>query len=273
MAPRIYEDVLARNAAGLRSRARLNQETVAARMRALGYKAWLRQTVANVEKGKRRLTGGEIHALAHALQTTIAALMLPAPDDRQVEFPSDEAISVWSVQQLVRGMNVGAVAWLGNGAVPMFQFVEPANMADAELRRREIEGEQQQPVMTAVVTSDRGVLVGRRVDGMPPWTLIAGWSEPGESAEDTIVREVKEETGAIVEVGRRLGERIHPDTGARMIYFAAKPTHGTEIHVGDEAELAEVRWVSLAEADDLLPGMFGPVREHLAHEIGEGEES
>ena len=40
--------------------------------------------------------------------------------------------------------------------------------------------------------------------------------------------------------------------------------------MNDEAELAEVRWVSLAEADQLLPGMFGPVREHLARELGEG---
>ena len=55
-----------------------------------------------------------------------------------------------------------------------------------------------------------------------------------------------------------------------MIYYAARPTHGTEIHLGDKGELLEVRWVSLAEADELLPGMFGPVREHLARELGEG---
>ena len=38
-----------------------------------------------------------------------------------------------------------------------------------------------------------------------------------------------------------------------MIYIAAAPTHGTEVFVGDEDELAEVRWVSLAEADELMP--------------------
>ena len=35
-------------------------------------------------------------------------------------------------------------------------------------------------------------------------------------------------------------------------------------------ELAEVRWVSLAEADELLPGMYEPVREHLARELAGG---
>ena len=101
---------------------------------------------------------------------------------------------------------------------------------------------------------------------------VAGWSEPGESPEDTIIREVKEEASLAVRIGQRLGERVHPVTGKRMIYFAAWPTHGTDIHVGDEAELAEVRWVSLAEAEELLPGMFEPVHEYLARVMGEGEE-
>jgi hypothetical protein len=39
--------------------------------------------------------------------------------------------------------------------------------------------------------------------------------------------------------------------------------------VNDEEELAEVRWVTLAEADELLPGMFEPVRAHLAQVLGE----
>jgi hypothetical protein len=57
-------------------------------------------------------------------------------------------------------------------------------------------------------------------------------------------------------------------TGRRMIYMAAAPIRGTDVFVGDEAELAEVRWVGLVEVDELLPGMFEPVREHLARELG-----
>ncbi|MEV5408614.1 NUDIX domain-containing protein [Thermopolyspora sp. NPDC052614] len=37
------------------------------------------------------------------------------------------------------------------------------------------------PVIAAIVTCERGVLVGRRHDGKPPWTFIAGEVEPGES--------------------------------------------------------------------------------------------
>jgi 8-oxo-dGTP pyrophosphatase MutT (NUDIX family)/transcriptional regulator with XRE-family HTH domain len=128
-----------------------------------------------------------------------------------------------------------------------------------------------QPVVAAIVTSDRGVLVGRRNDGKPPWTFIAGEQDAvrDENPADTAEREVKEETGLQVQVGDVIGERVHPKTGRRMIYIAAVPTHGTDYIVGDEEELAEVRWVRLAEADELLPGMFGPVREHLVRELGE----
>jgi len=126
---------------------------------------------------------------------------------------------------------------------------------------------QAQAVVAVIVTSARGVLIGRRNDGTPPWTFIAGEIEPGERPEDAAVREVKEETGVEIRAGEVIGERDHPATGRHMIYMAARPTRMTGLIVGDESELAEVRWASLAEADELLPGMFGPVREYLAREL------
>jgi 8-oxo-dGTP pyrophosphatase MutT (NUDIX family) len=121
-------------------------------------------------------------------------------------------------------------------------------------------------VVAAIVTSRRGVLIGRRNDRTPPWTFIAGEQEPGELPEDTAVREVKEETGLEVRPGRIIGERDHPATGRHMIYMAAT-ARGTKAIVGDEAELAEVKWASLAEADELLPGMYEPVHEYLRREL------
>jgi 8-oxo-dGTP pyrophosphatase MutT (NUDIX family)/transcriptional regulator with XRE-family HTH domain len=121
------------------------------------------------------------------------------------------------------------------------------------------------PVAAAIVTSSRGVLAGRRNDGKPPWTFIAGEVEPGETAPFAAVREVKEETGLEVRAAGEIGRRVHPKTGRTMIYIAAEPVRPTDldVFVGDTDELAEVRWVSLAEADELLPGMFEPVHDYL----------
>jgi 8-oxo-dGTP diphosphatase len=125
------------------------------------------------------------------------------------------------------------------------------------------------PVVAGIVTSDRGVLVGKRNDGKPPWTFIAGEIEPGESPTDAIVREVKEETGLRVRAAdREIGRRVHPKTGRTMIYLACEPIAELDVFVGDPDELADVRWVSLPEAENLLPGLYEPVLLHLAREIG-----
>lgn len=282
MAPDTYREILARNIRAARSRIGIGQEDVAVRMRALGYQAWIRQTVGATERGRRRPTAEEILGLAACLGTTVQYLMSPLLQDGPVELPSGMPLATGQVRSLIfghgpndempRGSSVRdvrdlrGIRWQGNAAV----------LADAEHpATRPISVEEtleQQPVATAIVTADGRVLVGRRNDGKPPWTFISGEVEPGESPADAARREVKEETTLDVETGEVIGERVHPRTGRTMIYLAAQPTHGTEIFVGDEDELAEVRWVSLAEADELMAeyGMFEPVREYLARELGEG---
>lgn len=111
MAPTTYADVLAQNIRAARSRRDLSQQAVAARMRALGYEAWLYQTVGNVEKGRRRVTAEEIFGLAYALETSIGALMAPVEDDKVVDFPSGAEVEVASVRVSVQGRNDGAVQW------------------------------------------------------------------------------------------------------------------------------------------------------------------
>jgi 8-oxo-dGTP pyrophosphatase MutT (NUDIX family) len=144
--------------------------------------------------------------------------------------------------------------------------VSKARVADM-LRVTDARQPEPQPVVAAIVTSDLGVLAGRRNDETPPWTFIAGKIEPGESPADAAVREVKEETGLDVKPGRVLGRRVHPATHRTMIYLAAQPVRATDVFVGDENELAEVRWLSLDEADDLLTGMFAPVRAYLGRAL------
>jgi 8-oxo-dGTP pyrophosphatase MutT (NUDIX family)/transcriptional regulator with XRE-family HTH domain len=259
--------------------------------------------LSRIEKGNRRVDVDDLVALAIALEVSPGALLLPrdpgGTEDDEVDLTSQLRLSGNAARQWMAGHSPlpghDAINWPRPAftwrvrdaeletlrermsAVEAALMVERAknghDQADSgELGRLPRPGRQS--VIMAIVTSPRGVLVTRRRDGNPPWGFVAGWGEPGESPADTIVREAKEEADLRVKVGEYLGERDHPATGYHVVYYTARPTHGTEIHLGDKGELTEVRWASLAEADELMGsvpgGIYGPVREYLAREIGGG---
>jgi 8-oxo-dGTP diphosphatase len=247
-------------------------------MRQLGAR-WHFQTVGAVERGERPLSAYELPALAIALQTSTDVLTLPAPDVREVRF-GDQVVPA---QRLT--FVDDSVSWDGDTirVAPSAAQYRPLDQRLAALQARDPQlaarlagyaGEvhhtaPDRPVVAAVVTSRLGVLAAKRRDGQPPWTFIAGEQELGEQPAVTAVREVKEEASLEIRPGRVIGERDHPATGRHMVYLTAKPVRGaTRIVVGDEAELEQARWLTLAEVDELMPGVYPPVREYLQQELG-----
>lgn len=129
----------------------------------------------------------------------------------------------------------------------------------------------QRPVVASILTSHLGMLVTWRNDKTPPAGFLTGEIEMDESPEDAMIRECKEEAGLVVKVGKIIAERDHPRTGRHMIYVTGEPADETDVFVGDNEELADVRWVSLAEAEEALApfgGIYPPVREYLAAALG-----
>lgn len=185
---------------------------------------------------------------------------------RDLRESSDEAAEIRQEEVLVlhrAGLSLAEVARVaGISKTRVNQIVQAATkgqqVTEPAVRTRP------ETIVAAIVTSPKGVLVGRRLDGRPLWTFIAGEHIDGETLEDTAAREVMEETGLAVRITGPIGERKHPRTHRWMAYYAAEPTAGTDAIVGDADELAEVRWVSLAEADMLMGGtIFEPVHEYL----------
>jgi transcription antitermination protein NusB len=100
------------------------------------------------------------------------------------------------------------------------------------------------------------------------WTLSKGKLEKGESEEEAIVREAKEELGITIKVESRLGENsyetFHPEKGKlkkHILYFLAKAPFEDLTLENKEKKggLDDVRWFKLAEIldlnfyDDILP--------------------
>jgi NAD+ diphosphatase len=81
---------------------------------------------------------------------------------------------------------------------------------------------------------------GRRV------SILAGFVDPGESAEQAVVREVAEETGIKVHNVRYLGSQPWPMPRSLMLGFRADAPAGQVIAV-DHDELAEAHWFSRDE--------------------------
>ncbi len=79
------------------------------------------------------------------------------------------------------------------------------------------------------------------------WSLPKGKVDPGETEPVTAVREVLEETGYAVELGRRLAAVSYPiDVGVKHVrYWAARPLGG-EFVPNDEVD--ELLWVPAAHA-------------------------
>jgi NAD+ diphosphatase len=85
------------------------------------------------------------------------------------------------------------------------------------------------------------------------YSTLAGFSEIGESLEETLVREVREEVGIAVKNPRYFGSQPWPFPHSLMIGFTAEWDSG-EIVV-DPSEIADAKWFSA----DALPTIPPPL--------------
>jgi 8-oxo-dGTP diphosphatase len=110
------------------------------------------------------------------------------------------------------------------------------------------------PCVGAVVTDGQGRLLMIKRGHEPGaglWSIPGGRIEPGESDAEAVVREMIEETGLTVEVGRLIGRVQRPGLNGTVIDirdYAATVTGGT-LRAGDDA--ADARWVAPRELESL----------------------
>jgi NAD+ diphosphatase len=119
------------------------------------------------------------------------------------------------------------------------------------------------PVMIVLVTAGQHCLLGRQPSWPPNmWSALAGFVEPGESLEDAVGREVREEAGVEVVDVRYHSSQPWPFPLSLMVGFDASAGPSPVEVTVDHSELDDARWFSAAEVSGvMLPPPFSIARQ------------
>lgn len=99
-------------------------------------------------------------------------------------------------------------------------------------------------VIMRVTDGDNVLLHRQRAWPEGQWSVLAGFVEPGETLEEAVAREVREETGIEVAGVSYAGSQPWPYPGSVMLAFTARAVGGTLCP--DPHELEDARWFSRA---------------------------
>lgn len=127
------------------------------------------------------------------------------------------------------------------------------------------------PVVIMLAVKDEHCLLGRQARFAPGmWSCLAGFVEPGETVEDAVRRETREEAGIVCGRVRYFASQPWPFPSSLMIGCHAEALSNTI--VVDHNELEGARWFSRAEAAALLTrthpdGLTAPPPVAIAHHL------
>jgi len=128
------------------------------------------------------------------------------------------------------------------------------------------------PAIMILITNGKKLLLARKAS-FPNgrFSALAGFVEPGEMLEDTVIRETREEVGVEVKNIRYFGSQPWPFPHSLMVAFTAEYAGG-EI-TPDGVEIEEARWFELDELPK-LPGSISISRrliDTVAARLARGE--
>lgn len=107
-------------------------------------------------------------------------------------------------------------------------------------------------IMIVVDPQNKKILLIKQY-GRPDYILVAGYVNRGEDAENTVVREIAEETGLKVDRIQFNRSRYFEKSNALMLNFTAFIKNGDDINVNREVD--SYKWFTFKEArENIKPG-------------------
>jgi len=102
-------------------------------------------------------------------------------------------------------------------------------------------------IVLGIVTNSGKILVVRRKEKENNllWQFPGGEREEGETDEQAVLREIREETGVESNIIKCLGNRVHPYTDREIGYWACDYISGG-INISDD-DLAKAKWIKISE--------------------------
>ena len=108
--------------------------------------------------------------------------------------------------------------------------------------------------MCMIKNGDKILVLDRNDPVWPGLTFPGGHVEPHESFNDSVVREIKEETAIDVMIDPTFRETVsyYPkrDTQKTVVYFIGKAKNYD--YIPQEEEISEIRWVDIGYASNIL---------------------
>ena len=90
------------------------------------------------------------------------------------------------------------------------------------------------------------------------WAFPGGEIDEGETKEEALVREIRNETGFKVKVAKKISERVHPQFNIKISYYLCEIIPGGVKPIMDVNEVESIKWVKTSDLKDYFTTDLDP---------------
>lgn len=90
------------------------------------------------------------------------------------------------------------------------------------------------------------------------WAFPGGNIDEGETNEEALIREIRNETGFKVKVVDKISERVHPQFSVKIHYYSCEVVPSSMRPIVDVHEIESTKWVSVQDLKDYFTTDLDP---------------